>query len=119
HQRYGRPPLLSKRQKLRGKVAHHIAVERCKVRVPKAVERREQQQRVFGRLPLRFSLIDQQTCPLRSRLGFRGAVSFDMHQRGNERDLQLDLLTTQRRRGGECCDLIESAGELSCGLNER
>jgi hypothetical protein len=32
-----------------------------------------------------------------------------MHQRGNERDLQLDLLATQRRRGGQCRDLIESA----------
>jgi hypothetical protein len=33
--------------------------------------------------------------------------------------LQLDLLATQPRRGGQYCDLIESAGELSCGLNER
>ena len=69
----GRPLLLGERQKLRGKVAHHIAVERYKVRDPEAVEDREQQQRVFGRLSERFSLFDQQTCPLRSRLGFRRA----------------------------------------------
>ena len=51
----------------------HIAVECHKVRDPKAVEHREQQQRVFGRLSERFSLFDQQTCPLRRRLGFRRA----------------------------------------------
>jgi hypothetical protein len=28
HERYSRPLLLSERQKLRGKVAHHVAVER-------------------------------------------------------------------------------------------
>ena len=69
-----------------------VAVESHKVRDPKAVEHREQQQRIFGRLSERFSLFDQQTCPLRSGLGFRRGKPFDMDEWGYERDLKLDLL---------------------------
>ena len=101
HERNCRPLFLGERQELRRKLAHHIAVERYAVRDPEAVEDREQQQRVFGRLSKRFSLFDQQTCPLRSRLGFRRSVSFDMDEWGYERDLKLDLLATQRGRGGQ------------------
>ena len=90
---------LGERQELRRKLAHHVAVERDKIRDPEAVEDREQQQRVFGRLSERFSLFDQQTCPLRSRLGFRRSIPFDMDEWRYERDLKLDLLATQRRRG--------------------
>jgi hypothetical protein len=43
---------------LRRKRAHQIAVERHIVCDPEAVERREQQQRVFGRFSERFSLLD-------------------------------------------------------------
>ena len=78
HERDRRLLLLSERQELRRKLAHHVAVERYKVRDPEAVEDREQQQRIFGRLSERFGLFDQQTCPLRSRLGFRRSISFDM-----------------------------------------
>ena len=112
HERDGRPLLLSERQKLRGKLTHNVAIERHKVRDPKAVENREQQQRVFGRLAERFSLFDQQTRPLRSRLGFRRGVSFDMDERAYERDLQLDLLATQRGRGGQSRDL--SSARVNC-----
>ena len=78
HQRDGRPLLLGERQELRRKLAHRVAIERDIVRDPEAVEDREQQQRVFGRLSERFSLLDQQTCPLYSCLGFRRRVPFDM-----------------------------------------
>ena len=101
HERNRRSLLLGERQELRRKLAHHVAVERDKVRDPEAVEDREQQQRIFGRLSERFSLFDQQTCPLRSRLGFRRGIAFDMHEWGYERDLKLDLLATQRGRGGQ------------------
>ena len=87
------------------KLAHHIAVECHKVRGPEAVEDREQQQRVFGRFSERFSLLDQQTCLLCSRLGFRRGIAFDMDEWGYERDLKLDLLATQRRRAGQRRDL--------------
>ena len=94
HERDCRPLLLGERQKLRRKLAHRIAIECYKVRDPEAVEDREQQQRVFGRLSECFSLFDQQTCPLRGRLGLRRGVSFDMDEWGYERDLKLDLLAT-------------------------
>ena len=87
HERDGRPLLLGERQKLRRKLAHHVAIECHIVRDPEAVEDREQQQRVFGRLSERFGLFDQQTCPLHSRLGFRRSIPFDMHEWGYERDL--------------------------------
>ena len=56
------------------KLAHSIAVECHKVRDPNAVEDREQQQRVFGRLSERFGLFDQQTCLLYGRFGFRRSI---------------------------------------------
>src|ERR1700722_17553159 len=57
-------------------------------------------------------------CPLRGRLGFRRAVSFDMDERGYEGDLQLDLLATQRRRGGQSCDQFETLLKLSGRFNQ-
>ena len=89
------------------------------VRDPEAVEDREQQQRVFGWLSERFSLFDQQTCPLRSRLGFRRSIPFDMIERGYERDLKLDLLATQCRRGGQDRNLVERTSELLHCFNKR
>ncbi len=59
------------------RLAHHVAVERHIARDPKAIEDREQQQRIFRRLSQRFSLFDQQTCALRSRLGFRRSIAFE------------------------------------------
>ena len=111
--------LLGERQELRRKLAHHVAVERHIVRDPEAVEDREQQQRVFRRFSERFSLFDQQTRPLRSRLGFRRSIPFDVHERGYERDLKLDLLATQRGSAGQSRDLIEGAGELLYSFNQR
>ena len=119
HERDCRLLLLGERQELRRKLAHHVAVERHGVRDPKAVEDRKQQQRVFGRLAERFSLFDQQTCPLHSRLGFRRRIAFDMDEWSYERDLKLDLLATQRGRGGQGRDLVEGARELLYGFNQR
>jgi hypothetical protein len=44
-----------------------------------------------------FSLFDQQTCPLYGCLGFRRGIPFGLHDWCYDRDLQLDLLATQRR----------------------
>ena len=119
HERDCCPLLLGERQELRRKLAHHVAVERHIVRDPEAVEDREQQQRVFGRLSERFSLFDQQTCLLRSRLGFRRGIAFDVHRAGYERDLKLDLLATQRGRGGQGRDLVERTRELLRSFDQR
>ena len=112
NERACRPLLLGEGQELRRKLAHHVAVERYIVRDPEAEEDREQQQRVFGRLSERFSLFDQLTCPLHSRLGFRRGIPFDMEEWGYERDLKLDLFATQCRRGGQGRDLVKGTGEL-------
>ena len=82
HERSRRSLLLGERQELRRKLARHVAIERDAVRDPEAVEDGEQQQWIFGRLSERFSLFDQQTCPLRSRLGFRRGIPFDMDGAG-------------------------------------
>ena len=42
-----------------------------------------------------------------------------MHERADQRDLKLDLLATQRRRTGQGRDLIEGAGELGRGFDQR
>ena len=71
HERDRRSLLFRERQELRRKLTHDVAVECHVVRDPEAVEDREQQQRVFGRLSERFSLFDQQTCSLRPPPWFR------------------------------------------------
>jgi hypothetical protein len=76
----------------------------------KAEEDRKQQQGVFERLSDRFGLFDHQTRPFRGRLGFRRCLSSDVHEWGYQRDLKLDLLATQRGRGGQRRDLGERAG---------
>ena len=120
YQERSRGPLFfGKRQEMVGEIAHDIGIECQQVRAPDAVEDRKQQQRIFGRLSQGFSLFDQQTRPLRSRLGFRSSISFDMHERGYERDLKLNLLATQRRSTGQGRNLTEGSGELSYRFDQR
>src|SRR5580704_19412920 len=90
HERGDSPLLLRQCQEPRRKLAHHVAVERHMARDPKAVEDREQQQRVFGDLSKRLYLIDQQTCLLRGRLGFRRRIAFGVHESVHKLDLKLD-----------------------------
>src|SRR3984893_5045660 len=107
HERDRCPLLLREPQELRREIATDIAIECHIVRYPECVEDLEQQQRFVGRLSQRFSLLDQQTCLLRSRHGFGGGSAFDMDEWGDERDLKLDLLATERRRAAQGCDLLE------------
>src|ERR1700674_1894840 len=93
------PLLLGKCQTLCRKLTNSDAVERHKICHPVAVEDGERQQRVFGRLSQRFSLLDQQTCPLCRHFRLWSCVAFDMNEWGYERDLKIDLLAAQRRRG--------------------
>src|SRR5215475_3630374 len=72
--------LLRERQELDGKLTRRLAVKRHVILHPEAVEHGEQQQRIFGRLPERFSVSDQQTCPLDGCLGFPSAKAFDMEE---------------------------------------
>src|SRR6516165_4086944 len=111
--------LLRQRQELRRKLAHHVAVDRYMARNPKAVENREQQQRVFYRLSKRFSFFDQQTCSLLGRLGFRRSIASDMDKWGYERDLKPDLIATQSWCAWQGRDLTEGAGELLYGFDQR
>src|SRR5262249_16470050 len=104
HERPLRPLLICDGQELDSKLTHHVGVERYNVRGPRAVKNREQQQRIFGRLPERFGLLDQQTCPLDSSPGFRRRVAADMEEWGYECNLQLDLFATpggRPRQGGD------------------
>src|SRR5262245_4423731 len=111
--------LICKGQELDSKLTHHVAVERDKVRDPKAVENREQQQWIFRRFSERFSLLDQQTCPLHGRPGFQRRVAADMEEWGYECNLKLDFFATQGGRGGQGRDLVERTPELFGGLNKR
>jgi hypothetical protein len=119
HQEDSCPPLLCERQELRRKPACNVAVERHIVRIPELVEDREQKQGIFRTLSENFSLLDQQTCPLRSRLGIRRSKPFDMLKRVREGDLKLDLFATQRGSGRQGCDLVQASGELRLGFDQR
>src|SRR5208282_777819 len=119
HERDCRILLLGERQELRRKIARSVAVECSNVCDPETVEYRKQEQRVFGRLTERFSLFDQQTRPLSSRLGLRRGIPFDMDEWGYERDLKLDLLAAQHRRGAQSRDLVEGSSELLNSFDQR
>src|SRR5258707_8493020 len=114
-----RPLLICEGQELDSQLTHHVAVERYKVGDPKAVKNREQQQWIFRRLSERFSLLDQQTCPLHGRPGFRRRVAADMEEWGYECNLKLDFFATQGGRGGQGRGLVERTPELFRGFNKR
>src|SRR6516162_5338890 len=101
HQRCRRSSLRGERQKLVRELAHSVAIEGNEARCPETEQNREQQQWILWGLPERFSLFDQQTRSLCSSLSFRGTISFDVHERGYDRNLKLDLLATQRRSDGQ------------------
>ena len=111
--------LVCESQELGSKLTHHVAVERHKVRDPKAVKNREQQQWIFRRLSERFSLLDQQTCPLYSGPGFRRRVTTDMEEWGYECNLKLDFFATQGGRSGQGRDLVKRTPELFRGFDQR
>ena len=87
HERDGRALLLGKRQELRRKLAHHIAVERDIARDPETIEDGEQHQRVIGRFSKRFRPLDQRACQIERRLRLGRRMAFGVHERGYERDL--------------------------------
>ena len=112
HERDCRPLFLRKRQELRRKLAHRVAIERHKVYVPKAEEDREQQQRVFGGSPNASACsISRRACSA-AALVSGAAYPLTWHERCYERDLKLDLLATQRGRGGKVA--IWSRARVSC-----
>src|SRR5215471_3509662 len=117
HERRRRRLLLRERQELDGKLTHHVAVERHQFLDPEEVENGEQQERVFRSFSERFSLFDQQACPLHSRSGFRRRVATNMQEWGYERYLKLDLFATQRGCGGQGRDLVERKRDLLYGFN--
>src|SRR6478672_11484484 len=114
-----RPLLICESQELDSKLTHHVAVERYKVRDPKAVKNREQQQWIFRRLTKCFSLFDQKTCPLHSSPGFRRRVAPDMEEWGYECNLKFDFFATQSGCGGQDRDLVERTPELFPGFDQR
>src|SRR5262249_41130369 len=73
-------------------------------------------QRILGALAERFGSLDQDVCPLRSRPGLLRGEPLDVAEWGYERDLELDLLATQRGRRGEGRHLGQRTCELLNGF---
>src|SRR6516225_1985766 len=67
--------------------------------------------------PLALGLVRSADGPAPPLPSFRAL--FDVEERGDERDLKVDLLATKRWRCLQGRDLVESAGELLCGFNQR
>jgi len=78
----------------------------------------EQQQRVFRALSERFRLFNQEACLLQCFLSFGRSIAFDVHERGYERDLKLNLLATQRWRRGQGRDLDNRSRILLGGFDQ-
>ena len=70
HERNGRLFLLGKCEELRRELAQHGTVKGQIAQDPKAIENREEQQRVLDRFSDCLSLFDQQMCPFYRRLWF-------------------------------------------------
>ena len=114
-----RPLLLAKCQKPRRELARNVTIEAYEIDDPLAKESREQQRRVIGRFSEPFRLLDQRPHLSHGRLGFGRAISFDMHERVQERDLQNDLLAPQVGRAGQGRDLRQGLAKLSGGFDQR
>ena len=91
--------LICEGEELDSKLTHHVAVE-LQGSHPQAVKYGEQQQWIFGRLPERFSLFDQQTGLLNSSPSVRRRIAADIEEWGYECNLKLDFFLTQGGRGG-------------------
>src|SRR4051794_28368987 len=100
-------------------MAHGVAIEWHIVRDPEGEEHREQQQRIFRRFPERFGSLNQPPRLLGSRPGFGRGITLDVNERSYERDLELDLLATKRRRAWQGRGLLEGPGELGRGFGQR
>ena len=97
----------------------NVAVEVDEIDDPLAKQRREQQRGIIRRFPEPFGLLDQS-----SYLGDRGfrfgrAISLDMHERVQERDMQNDLVAPQLGSAGQGCDLRQSLAELFGRFDQR
>src|SRR6516164_4143696 len=95
HRRSRSSVFCTKRQEPAREITTDIAIECHEVRDPEAVKYREQQQRVFGWLSSRLGFFDQQTGPLHRRLSFGRGITFEVDERGDERDLKADPLATK------------------------
>jgi hypothetical protein len=87
HERHRRSLLLAKRQKSRCELSRNVTIEIYEIDDPLAKESREEQRRVIGRFSEPFGLLDQRSHLSYGSLGFERAISFDMHERVQERDL--------------------------------
>ena len=87
HARYRRSLLLAKRQKPRCELSRNVTVEVYEIDDPLAKESREQQRRIIGRFSEPFRLLDQRPHLSYGSFRFRRAISFDMHERVQQRDV--------------------------------
>jgi hypothetical protein len=110
--------LLGNRQEIRSKVTKGIAIQCHKIWNPDAVQRREEQQWVFGCITERFGSFDQHACSFSSRPGIRRGVPFDVREGCDERNLKFDFLAAKPWRSWQRSKLIERARQLLDGFNE-
>src|SRR5207245_1091190 len=106
-------------QKPRCELSRNVTIEVYEIDDPLAKEGREQQRRVIGRFSEPFRLLDQRPHLSYGGLGFGRAISLDMHERVQERDVQNDLLSPQVGRRGQGRDLRQSLAKLFCGFDQR
>ena len=99
--------LLGERQKLRRKFAHRVAIE-CHMLATQAPKRTENNTRSSGGLRA-IQLVRSADVPAPRPPWFPGSKTFDVDERGYQRDLKLDLLAPQFGGTGQGRDLVEPA----------
>ena len=87
HERYRRSLLFTERKKPRCELSRNVTIKADEIDDPLAKERGQQQRRIIGRFSEPFRLVDQRSHLSHGSLGFGRAISFDMHERVQERDL--------------------------------
>ena len=109
--------LFRKREKLLGDVECPVAVERHVKPRPDPVQGGKRQKRIVGGLAERLSLLDEKPCLLGGRPGFRRGPPPDVTERGDQRDLQPELLAPQGGRRRQRRDQGEGPQDLLDGFD--
>ncbi|MET0709630.1 MAG: hypothetical protein ABWY82_22715 [Tardiphaga sp.] len=87
HPGYRSPVLLAKGEEPRREPLRNVAIEVDEIDDPLAEKRGEQQRRIVGSLSEPFRLLDQRSHLSDGSFRFGRAISLDMHERVQERDM--------------------------------
>src|SRR6185437_17124868 len=111
--------LLGQFEELRRRSGNDACIEAVEICNEDTVEHGKQQKRILRSFTARFRLFNQRSRAKRGRSGFFGTIAPEVHERGYQRDLQLDFLSSKGRRRGQGSNLRQRATELLGRFRQR